>query len=279
MTFADTPDFQRSVATSGSELASDNGTHSSLTVTLTANAESIVIGCGAGGTIDLLSVVGVTTGIRYPFAYATPLQGGSAAQSWVAAVAPSLDSQVVVNLSVAPGLSWYVAADQGVRVIADSVLAGLVQVNGVAGQKIGLMAFGTDGTNARALRTNQQGLPYDIPSAPDVAVGDHPPNELVCIANFVGTGMGNLLAPPGAGVRYRLFHVSAQSGGGGDYLEIDAGGLRLVVAGQVPGGAPNNLYDWVDIPLTGLAVAANTAISYNCNGTNNYRVIYTIETV
>lgn len=139
-----------------------------------------------------------------------------------------------------------------------------------------VMAGGTDGAKVRAIRTNQQGVAYAIPTIPNVAAGDHPPNEI----SYVGVGLaasGVTIAAPGAGLRLRIFAITATAGSGTLFgaLQNGSGGadlLQFASPGQMA----------VTLPGQGVPLSTNTALYFTDiagAGSINFAVYYTTETV
>lgn len=133
---------------------------------------------------------------------------------------------------------------------------------------------GSDGTLLRALRVNGEGVAYAIPSAPDTATGDHPPNELLiaCLGGIANGG--TLLAAAGAGKRYRIFSAAISNDTAADrvaLLDSVAGGGFLQTSNG-PLGLP---YGPSGVPLsTNAAIIAFSAGGHTITAT----VVYTLET-
>lgn len=151
---------------------------------------------------------------------------------------------------------------------------------GGANPGFGVAVGGTDGTDLRVLRTNEAGIPYAIPSAPATAASDHPPNELKVATFTVATG-ATLLAAPGAGLRYRIFYATATvfstlAATGSVAYMTDGASPFLGVVGETRGPFTTA------VPLSGVPMAANTAITFTTIGGAAFdivgSIVYTIET-
>lgn len=161
--------------------------------------------------------------------------------------------------------------------VADTILDGVVGDPGAAtpghAVEIGL----TDsGALLRTMLGNSQGIPYAIPSAPDTASGDHPPNEL-SLAGVELTTSGSVLAAAGTGKRYRLFTahmatiLTGQAGSMYDavsttsFIGVDEGGMATITFGP-----------------SGLPLSENAGVDYSAavgSGTNLCVLTYTTEEV
>ena len=144
----------------------------------------------------------------------------------------------------------------------------------VAGNPV--LVGGSDGTDARTLLTDKQGIPYAIPSAPNTAAGDHPPNELQYVSG-VGVASGTtILAGAGAGKRYRMFFAYLDNTIAGDASRLQDGTsstANFIIARGL--GATQIPY----LP-SGLPLGTNTAITLQTSaGAADYVLVFTIETV
>jgi hypothetical protein len=140
-----------------------------------------------------------------------------------------------------------------------------------------LWVAGTDGTDARGLLTDTQGRLVLTPTAPSQATGQHPVVERQWIAtNFGATG--NLLGPPGAGLRYRVYLAKLIfiSGTGYAYINGSSSGVLCLV-----GASPQPAVDYADLKEAGLVWPTNTAIAVIVSGTCLVEagLLYTTETV
>jgi hypothetical protein len=250
------------------------------TVKLPANTETLWIFTSAAAGEVLKSVVGTTTGEHYPPAAMPLLPGAGVNPIYVVPVSPAADPSVTITWGAVNG-PWHVVADAATRQYIDQVLQAIYATGGLASPGVGLEMLGTDGTNARVIAVSQQGIPYAIPSAPDTATGDHPPNEL--LAASINSD-SPLLAAPGGGLRYRIFAViiaTTNVNGIGSFAYVAATKTGATVylgfaAASPPSASP--------IPLSGLALDANTAVTVGIVGgsvgTTVYATaIYTLEAV
>ena len=105
------------------------GSETSVTVDLPTNCESIavLIPTAYSGSV---TVKGVTTGMSYPVGSVGAVAGSDTYD--VALVFPAVDSQVTVELSVAPGVAWWVTSDSVVRyTFGTAVGGGIPLVEGI----------------------------------------------------------------------------------------------------------------------------------------------------
>lgn len=278
MTVVDTSDWQRGTVAPQKLIGNFGAASNPETVTLPANAETLWVFCvGVVGMI-LQSVVGVTTGKPYPFAAMPLLFGAGANPIYVVPVSSAADMQVTITWAAAPA-QWYVVADAGVRLVIDQVLQAILATAGLASPGVGLEMLGTDGTNARVIAVSQQGITYAIPSAPDTATGDHPPNELLwATSTTAGSTTGTILALPGPGKRYRLFYAqlfASPAPTATTYITATVNGNLFIVSGLItPASA-----DRAVLPLSGMPLDANTKIALVAAVAATYVVGYTLETV
>ncbi len=128
---------------------------------------------------------------------------------------------------------------------------------------------------------DDHGRLYTIPTVPNTATADHPPNEVGC-TNAVSSSAQTLIAAPGAGNRIRLFAMSitTQSGSTGGAAAVsgtDSWGHLFGVRVEVGGYGR----DWIDFPAQGMALAADTAVTVVIVGTIEYNavVVWTVEVV
>lgn len=184
------------------------------------------------------------------------------------------------------GVAEYVQVDSSGHVIViDSNLANVIAATGAAVPTDAIQVGGSDGTDLRALRVNKQGIAYAIPSAPDTATGDHPPNPVLMATFSQGENEGAtvVLAAPGSGNRIRLLggwlYVSGASAGAADLFGIMSSADAYLVGVNAPNTAS------VNAPLSGIALDTNTAIYYESgpftptNATCRGAIFYIVETV
>lgn len=142
-----------------------------------------------------------------------------------------------------------------------------------------LQVGGTDGTNLRALRTDQNGQEYVVPAAPGTATADRPAVELsVGIAAAV-TVTTTVVAAPGAGKHFRVFAAKMSGGSSGTTVSVECtvNGKTMTLS-QLIGVAGS---DQFVAPLTGIKTDDNTALKvtfYAGTGGTNAFFLYTTET-
>lgn len=235
----DTPDYQRGVVNAQKLLAHVTGIATSVIVGIPPNTETLVVTTFVHAVNQPITVTGQTTGVIYPSVPLYPNTVPGVWQTYWVDVSQSVDDEVEVQILGSSSLGWYVYADSGVHLIAD--------VGGV-----------------RTLA----GIPYTIPIAPSESAGDHPPVELQSFGgNF--SANGNVLAAPGAGFRYRVFHASAVPVTGGSYfaeLGNSAGGALFLFCSGIAGGQmsfyPSGLPCGTNAPIfIGFSAAGEVSVS------------------
>lgn len=157
MTNIDAPDHQRAVVAASQLLAALGGTTATVTVTLAPNVEALWI-FGEGVIDPPPLVTGVDSGFQYP-TFWTPWASQPALEwfSVVAIVAPSNDSAVVIHWPSPPANHWWVVADTGGRFTLDAALSGTIQTPGASVPSTAVLIGGSDGTDLRALLTDNLG--------------------------------------------------------------------------------------------------------------------------
>lgn len=238
-TVVDTPDGQYGTVSPQTLL----GTFAtaSATVTLPPNAESLLIFTAGVVSRLLLTVVGVTSGVDYRWS-AMPLgPGGDTNPVYVVSVIPAVDSQVTITWAAGVG-TWFAVADSAIRQTLDQYLSQLTQFIGSVTGNYGLLALGSDGTDARALLTDTLGRLITSPAAGAPTV----PNASVQLA-VTGTP-ANILAAPGSGNNY-LFGVTINSASNTGVVTISAGGVII----------------W-EVNLATIATAGGPLFGYKTNG-------------
>lgn len=261
-----------------------SGGTGSVAVTLPANTETLVILVPQAGYDATIEVLGMTTGHEYPSTVLPVSAIEVAFFTGMANVAPPADASVTVTLGSAPTVTWYIVADAGVRLVTELTVQSAMQASGASVPPDGIAVLGSDGTDARFLRTSQQGILYGVWSAPDTATGDHPPNELQ-IAQVVpsGTGITTLVAAPGTGKRLRVFYLKANifSTSGGDAQLADTSGVTYCYAQRTAGTGDLSIDDLNLCGTSGLALTANAGLTGQVNvaSTAFFSAVYTVETV
>lgn len=269
-----TPDWQLGFVNAQQLLATAPFATASLIVGIPPNTETLAVYSAEGG-VGPLECVGQTTGITYPGVEVIAGFGISALPTFYFDVAGSIDPQVEIAWTgSAPANHWYVYGDTGIHVTADPNLYALISSSGEVDTGFGIQAFGTDGTNTRALRTDRQGVLYSIPSAPDTLTGDHPPNELQHTSFDGVANGGTILAPAGAGMRYRLFSAQAVP----DTSTTECAICDLVATNRLV--FANTQAASMTYGPSGLPLGTNSTIIASVAGGNMGGVlVYTIETV
>jgi len=245
----DTPDGQLGVVNAQLQLATVAGGTRTCEVGIPPNAESLIVMAPSTTSVGSCFVQGVTTGLLYPGILQTPQPAFGEQQVWVFDVSSVTDAQVFVEFNVAPTEEWYVYADAGVHIVADT-----------------------------SKLTDLRGVTYAVPSVPNTAAGDHPPTELSSyVNNGVATGTV-IIAAPGAGKRPRVFYASIapETGGNTASLITTTGGVTVASIKATTGGQSQP----VDYKPTGLPCPANAGLEVTTTGgAASVVVVYTTENI
>lgn len=277
--FADTPDEQFGIVTAEQLLATVNNPTQTATVTLKPNTESIIIVFSGGDTQQLPTVKGVTTNSFYNVTGYLFTTTGYAYYGFVCSVSFAADEQVLVTLPDVVSHPWYVIGDAAVRQTVDLTIAALAAYAGNPIGQPGLVAMGSDGALLRDLQTDKSGVLRVISEPPGSVSGSEPLNELQATYLSAVTPMAAL----GVGKRYRLFAIYPLVATGGSWgnvncIPINQGTLGAYFTFGYVG--TNGMHEHITFPLSGLAMLANTGVSWSDGaGVNGCTVIYTIENV
>ena len=174
------------------------------------------------------------------------------------------------------GNQWYVYGDAGVHITTDPSVAATIAAPGSATPIDALLVGGTDGTDLRALRVDQRGVPYAGLTAPDLSTGDHPPVELLFAAQNLAAA-GVVLGPAGAGKRYRVFaaQMTSTNAANQGYLYDTVSGTPFL--GYVNAGGFQLQYLPSGLPLSNNA-GISLAVFAGAGGALCI-VVYTLETI
>lgn len=276
MTEVDTPDNQRGVYNPQVPLATVPGGTASVTVTVPANTETLVI--LAEMTVASYSVTptGVTTGLRYPEVRVAEGALPSEHVTTYVECSSALDTEVHLEWGGAPVGTWYVYGDAGIHVVLDPVVSGAVGRTGRATPNGAFLIGGRAPTGLEAVAVNDNGTLYAIPSVPGIAEGDHPETELSRVTIEAAAG-AVLIAAPGAGKRLRVFSVNLSTGVATQVLALREGETSHFLAAVC---GPGNVA--LTLPGQGYPLASNTSLGTvfaGAAGTVYGAVYYTTETV
>ena len=244
----DTPDYQRGVVNAQKQLYSGNVGPVSVNIGIPPNAESLmVLWQPSRTTLSGPQVTGNTSGFPYPGVPITPRFFTGAKNVWVFDVSAATDTVVSLAAPIGVTATATVYSDAGVHIVADT-----------------------------SKYTGFNGVQYVTPAVPGTTAGDHPVDELQKAATiFNSTTNAQILAPPGAGLRYRLFGISLFATPNWVYVNDNTG-----VA--ITGVSANNTTFWSCHPQ-GLPLATNSAFAVGGAGaggtTGICTVQYTTETV
>lgn len=241
-----TPDFQYGVVNSQQEVGTVPAGTSSVLVGIPPNAETLVVAAPGVAAADGIYCQGQTTNLNYPGVAAPLTRPVIAHQFYFFDISMALDAQVRVQFVTAPTTQWYVYADAGLH-----------------------------NTYQQQPAQSASGVQYTIPTVPDTASGDHPPNELSVAA--VGSAVSvNVVPAPGAGLRLRLFSAVMinDTAGSTGYLTNGVGGTALCAV-----NGPGNVA--LALPDQGFPLSTNQPLYYSqvagTGGTTTI-VYYTTET-
>ena len=247
MSIIDTPDYQRGVFNAQQLLNTVPGGTRTCTASLPTNCETLVI-CVSGSPVfnNTPAVVGVTSSLQY-LTVPMPQPLGANVSTWFVDVSQVIDTSVTVTFAVTPAHTWYVYADCGSHIVADT--SKLVSAGGVQ---------------------------FVIPTAPGESSGDRPPTELL-YATGQWAANATLLAAAGGLFRYRIFAAHLTSATAGMVGELgDSAGSGTFLWGVGPAACALSFYP------SGLPLSANGAVKFTLQaGTGNFQggVVYTAESV
>lgn len=269
-------------------------TSGDLTVPGNASTIRILTNPAGDGTCPVPVVKGVSSGFDYPVS-SVGLATSASLAVWGCVIDPALDSQITVTWLNTASDPWWVTATEATQLVG-TVGAEVVPLGSAldyATQQIqaasltATLSGDSDSDITVSVPITSEGaggnvgptgMLYTIPSAPNTAPGDHPYQELgVAVEDNQTVAVAAVIPAPGAGKRLRIFFaemaVTAGSAGGVAALFTGAGNLRCAVGFA--------LTRQLAVPLTGIAIAANTGVSTGVTGTVTYgcTVIYTVENI
>jgi len=276
----DTPDYQRGVVSAQQLLATVAAGTDTVTVNVPPNAETLIVCVPLSPSTIRIRAVGVSTGIVYATAYGVTDDVVATWQTQFFDCSSPLDSQVEIICGSAPTGTWYVYSDAGVHVVFDPIVASTIGEPGPTLPGGAVLVGGDAAGSLRALAVNLQGLPYAIPSAPDIAAGDHPPNELLVASVVDVTALTVIVAAPGAGKRVRVFSANVHNpptAGAGSKVILNDAATNLssyIYSGEMAA---------LDFKPSGFACATDAPINLSVAGAagvlGGATVVYTVETV
>lgn len=276
--FPDNPDFQNAIVTAQSLLASKLETDTSATFALPANCEMLLITLnrttlGAGP-----KVTGATTGYTYPV-WRYPFQNvDSISQTYVCAVQPAVDGTVTVSFLVAPGVTWTVASDAGIRAVLDPALVNALVSIGSSASAPGILEMLNFQGVIEAAACDNLGQQFVVPAAPGTLSGSAPGNEILTASNPQSTSAGTLVAAPGGTKRLRLlaYTLTGAPGASSNSAGVLQTGSGFSISPFVYPGQTLSL----TLPLSGFALAHNESLFFGMLGSApvyGVSVHYTVE--
>ena len=220
MTNIGTPDWQYGVVSAGMLLASEPGTSASVTVAIPPNAKTLFVFALPGNDWKGLRCVGATTGVEYPGVQRLLTFNITSNYCVLFDVASQVDSSVIITWALQPSEQWYVYSSSSTHVVDVPELAAMAQEPNVPPVNFGILAIGSDGTDARILATDSSGR--QIPLVPTVSAN-----------SLMTAGTEAILGAPASGAWY-LFKLSVMPNGvftsGEITLRDSSGGLIDAVA-------------------------------------------------
>ena len=157
MTNIGTPDWQYGVVSAGMLLASEPGTSASVTVAIPPNAKTLFVFALPGNDWKGLRCVGATTGVEYPGVQRLLTFNITSNYCVLFDVASQVDSSVIITWALQPSEQWYVYSSSSTHVVDVPELAAMAQEPNVPPVNFGILAIGSDGTDARILSTDSSG--------------------------------------------------------------------------------------------------------------------------
>lgn len=115
----DTPDYQQGVVSAQALLATESSGSTTVTVTLPANCQTLVIVCEGGSGSPTVTVTGAGTSIPYPGSQLAQGTNTGSNVAFMFDVAPAVDSEVVVDLSGGGDPNWWVYSDDAAHVVVN----------------------------------------------------------------------------------------------------------------------------------------------------------------
>lgn len=243
----DTPDYQRGVFNPQALLATVPANTASVTVGIPTNAETLIVVAADISDGGVIYAQGTGTLYKYSGVRINAQAHMTAATTWFFDVSAAMDEQVKIVFANAPGQIWFVYADAAAHLVADS-----------------------------SANKNTVGQAYVIGSVPSTFSNDHPPTEIQTNSALVAAS-GNIVAPAGAGNRYRLYAVTMASTAAGVVGVVNSG--NATIAYCCCAGVGNNT---VVFPDQGVPLPTNTPIYYQqLFGANDMviTVAYSLENV
>ena len=216
-----TPDWQRGVNSAQRLLNTVGGGSQLQQVAVPPNAQTIIVLASATPGLGTFEAAGVTTSFLYPVSQSIFKPGTEEFGAYFINVANCIDTEITCTFSHAPGNSWYIYADQGVHINFDPFVANLLQLVGSPPGLYGALALGSDGTDARALATDTNGVV--LPLSPTKVVN----------WSAAGTILPQLVTG-----HYHLYTAKMTTGGAGSYgWEITDNGVTIGYLGVDSAGA------------------------------------------
>lgn len=115
----DTPDFQQGVVAAQQLLATEASGSTTVTVTLPANTQTLVIVCEGGSGAPTVTVTGHATSIPYPGSQLAQGTNTGANVAFMFDVAPAVDSEVTVDVTGGGSPNWWVYCDDAPHVVVN----------------------------------------------------------------------------------------------------------------------------------------------------------------
>lgn len=242
----DTPDNTRGIISAQILLGSFDGTVATATVGVPPSAETIVVVCGEGGSLAGVDGRGVQSGTGYLGVSSTNADGSGSSTVWYLDVSSVVDQAVEITVANTFERTWYVYADAAAHF-------------SVTPQP----------------PSNNEGVPYVIPTIPSGRAADGPANE-VTVLQYSSSVSANVLPVPLTAQYYRLYSVD---------LILTAGtaacSLNDVPAGVSYAFAIGTTKSSLTLPAQGARMATRSPLFLTVSGggtTALATIAYTLET-
>jgi hypothetical protein len=113
----DTPDYQRGIVLPQQLLSTQTGGDATVTVTVPANAQTLVVVGASGFGTPTVTATGHVTGIPYPGTQLAQGTNTGTNAAWFFDIAPSIDPTVDVHVAGSGANDWWVYSDNAHHVV------------------------------------------------------------------------------------------------------------------------------------------------------------------
>ena len=155
-----TPDNQRGIITPGKLLATVAAGTATVTVAIPPNGVNLLIATEGSSPPAVFSIVGVTTGFKYPTSFMPGDTGYTYDTFIVCSIFSQLDLEVVITFGVAPVTPWYVVASASVEKVI------IANMPNPASTVVGPDAYGDPAVVGTKLTYAREDHDHGLPAAP-----------------------------------------------------------------------------------------------------------------